>query len=166
MITIKEIILREIKHNLKEYVYGSKVVGYHGTDNKFSSFNDNKPIFFVDNIDVAKTFGNKVIKAELTIDNPVVFDFDDGSTFTFLDKHFIPSKLAEYIKEIANDIKQRYQLEDDLRNELEYYGYIDNFGDLDGIVMKDIKDANEMFSSHSAATNYVVFNKSQIKIIK
>lgn len=79
----------------------------------------------------------------------------------------MPSELANKIKEIYNDIKKQYQLDDEIEQELEYHGYDGLSVDLDGIIMKNIKDANDgVFSSNKPATNYVVFNRNQIKIIK
>ena len=41
------------------------------------------------------------------------------------------------------------------------------YGDLDGIIMKNISDSmGGMFSTHKPASNYVVFDKNQINIIK
>lgn len=140
---------------------------YHGTDNKFDSFNDNKPIFFVDDINVARTYGNIIVKAKLAMDNPIELDFEDKSTYYFYDKWYLPSDLAVKIKNIADDIKQRYSLDEDLIEYLESLDFSDMYGDLDGIVMKNISDAmGGMFSTHKPANNYVVFNKTQIKIIK
>lgn len=53
-------------------------------------------------------------------------------------------------------------------DELEYeYDWSDSYGDLDGIIMKNIKDSyGDMFAGDIVANNYVVFDKNQIKIIK
>ena len=140
---------------------------YHGTNKKFNSFNDKNPIFFVDNLDVAKTYGDFIISAKLNIENPIELDFEGKSTYYFFDKWYVPSKLASKIKDIADDIKNRYSLDDELTEYLESLEFSDSYGDLDGIVMKNISDANDgMFSTHKLSTNYVVFNKEQIKIIK
>lgn len=145
---------------------GSNIV-YHGTDSKFNVFNDNKPIFFVDDIDIAKTYGNYVIKAKLNIENPIELDFDGKSTYYFYDKWYLPSDLAGKLKEISDDIKNRYTLDDDLKEYLESLDFSDTYGDLDGIIMRNIRDAmGSVFSSHKPADNYVVFDANRIKIIK
>ena len=143
------------------------IIAYHGSNNRFKKFDDNKPIFFVDNYNIAKTYGEFVYKVKLEINNPVVFDFHDKSTYLFNGKWYIPSELAIYMKNISDDLKNMYSIDDDLKDELEYHDFEDVYGDLDGIIMKNIKDANDgMFSTFESATNYVVFNNEQIKIIK
>lgn len=144
----------------------SDIIAYHGTDNKFNIFDDTKPIFFVDNYEIAKTYGDIIIKAELQIENPVVFDFGGKSTYFFMEKWYLPSELSIVIMEIYDDIKNRYIIDDDTLEELEIHEYDGLYGDLDGIIMKNITDANDgMFSTFKPATNYVVFDKKQIKII-
>jgi hypothetical protein len=157
--------LRKLIREVLSETFGGKIIAYHGTDNAFDVFDDSNPIFFVDNPEIAKTYGDRVIKAELNIEAPVVFDFDGKSTYFFNDKWFVPSELAKYIKGISEDIKNHYQLDDDLVDELAYHEYEGLSGDLDGIIMKNIKDANDgVFSNHDSATNFVVFDKSQIKL--
>jgi len=159
--------IRKIIREVLSEAISNKVIAYHGTDNVFSFFSDSHPIFFVDNIDVAKTYGNIIIKSELTIENPVIFDFDGKSTYYFDNKWLRPSELAEYIKNISEDIKKHYQLSDELAEELAYHDYEGYSGDLDGIIMKNISDTGDgVFSTHQPATNYVVFDKSQIKVLK
>ena len=139
---------------------------YHGTDNKFEVFNDNKPIFFVDDINIARTYGDYIIKAKINMDNPIELDFDGKSTYHFYDKWYLPSDLAEKIKSISDVIKNRYSLDEDLKEYLESLGFSDMYGDLDGIIMNNISDALDgMFSTHKLVNNYVVFNKSQIRIV-
>ncbi len=146
----------------------SQNIVYHGSYNKFSSFNDSKPIFFVDREEIAKTYGKYVIKAKITLNNPIEIDFEGKSTVYFLNKHFIPSKLAEYVKELSDDLKQYGRLDDDVMEQLENeYQFSDQYGDLDGIIMYNIDDVgNGMFNDSGTQTNYVVFDKSQIQIIK
>jgi hypothetical protein len=141
---------------------------YHGTDSKFTSFNDSKPIFFTDNIQVAKSYGSNVIKARLTLDNPIEVDFGGNSTSYFRGKNYVPSDMAKTIKELSDDLKQYGRLEDDEMYELEQeYDWSDSYGDLDGIIMKNIKDSyGDMFAGDIVANNYVVFDKNQIKLIK
>ncbi len=159
--------LRKLIREVLSETIGGKIIAYHGTDNTFDVFDNRNPIFFVDNPEVAKTYGDRLIRVELTIDNPVIFDFDGKSTYFFDNKWHRPSELAEYIKSIGDDIKNHYQISDELADELVYHEYEDVYGDLDGIIMKDISDAGDgVFSTHEPATNYVVFDNSQIKILK
>lgn len=162
---IIKIINKVIKEFINENIQNNIV--YHGTNNKFNIFNDNNPIFFVDNINVAKTYGNIIIKAKLDIQNPIELDFDGKSTYYFYDKWYLPSDLANKIKEISDDLKNQYIIDDDLKDYLELLGFNDLYGDLDGIIMKNISDVgNGIFTTHNPATNYVVFNKKQIKLVK
>lgn len=139
---------------------------FHGTNSRFKTFNDNKPIFFVDDVNVAKTYGNIIIKARLNIDNPLELDFNDRSTYYFFNRWYLPSDLANKIKEISDDIKKNYTLDDDLKDYLEELDYNELYGDLDGIIMKNINDDYNLISRNKPATNYVVFDKNQIKIVK
>jgi len=164
---LRKFIATTIREYLNESVDDKSDILYHGTDYKFNSFNDNKPIFFVDDIDVAKTYGNFIIKAKLNMNNPIELDFDGKSTYHFFDKWYLPSDLANKIKDISTDIKNQYSLDDDLKGYLNDLGFSDLYGDLDGIIMKNISDAmGGMFSTHKSANNYVVFDKNQINIIK
>jgi hypothetical protein len=159
--------IRKIIREVLSETITNKVIAYHGTNSDFSIFDDINPIFFVDNPEIARTYGDRVIKVELNIENPVVFDFGGNSTYFFNNKWMVPSELALAIKDISDDIKNHYSIDDEVMEELEYHEYSQFSGDLDGIIMKDIKDAMDgMFSTHDSATNYVVFNKSQIKVAK
>jgi hypothetical protein len=152
---------------LNENIDNNSPILYHGSNNKFTDFNDKEPIFFVDNIDIARTYGDYVIKAKLNINNPIELDFDGKSTYYFFDKWYLPSDLANEIKTIATDLKNNYLLDEDLMEYLEELGFSDLYGDLDGIIMKNITDAmGEIFSTHKPANNYIVFNKEQINIYK
>lgn len=70
---LKELVNHYLNENIVVYkgLYGNKKI------------TDNKPIFFVDNKDIAKTYGNNIIKAKLKINNPVIFDFSGKSTYYF-----------------------------------------------------------------------------------
>ena len=139
---------------------------YHGTDKKFNTFNDNKPIFFVDDLDVAKTYGPFIIKARLYMDNPIELDFEGGSTYYFFDRWYLPSDLANKLKSIATDMKNRYSMDEELKKYMEGLGFNDLYGDLDGVIMKNISDSmGDIFNNpHQTSNNYVVFNKKQIQI--
>jgi hypothetical protein len=153
--------------NESENMQSNEIIAYHGTDNKFNIFNDTNPIFFVDDIDVARTYGNFIIKCKLIMDNPIILDFDGKSTYYFFDKWYLPSDLAKRIKDISDDIKNRYSLDDDLKEYLESLDFSDMYGELDGIIMKNIDDVGDgIFSDNKNATNYVVFDKNNIIIQK
>lgn len=164
---MKKYLATTIEEYLSENTEYSLDILYHGTDNIFTVFNDDNPIFFVDDINVARTYGDIIIKATVNMDNPIELDFEGQSTFYFFDKWYLPSDLANKIKEIATDMKNRYRLDDDLKEYLEFFGFSELSGDLDGIIMKNISDAmGGIFSTHKPANNYVVFNKDQINILK
>lgn len=163
---LKNIIYNTISEYLDEDIQDNLIV-YHGTNNKFDIFNDNKPIFFVDDINVARTYGDFIIKAKLVMDNPIELDFEGNSTYYFYDNWYLPSDLAIKIKEISDDMKNGYAVDDELKDYLESIEFSALYGDLDGIIMKNISDAMDgIFSKNKPATNYVVFNKNQIRIIK
>ena len=142
---------------------------YHGTDSKFTTFNDSKPIFFTDNIQVAKSYGSNVIKARLTLDNPLVVDCESKSTIFWVNKYYLPSDFALLIGGISDDIDTLnglHNLSDEIQEEFYQNNWKDN-GFLDGIIMKNIKDSyGDMFAGDIVANNYVVFDKNQIKLIK
>ena len=164
---LRKFIATTIREFLNENIEDNSDIVYHGTDYKFNIFNDNKPIFFVDDVNVARTYGDFIVKAKLEMDNPIELDFNGNSTYYFFDKWYLPSDLANKIKDIATDIKNRYSLDDDLKEYLEDLGFSAMYGDLDGIIMKNISDAmGGMFSTHKPANNYVVFNKEQINVIR
>jgi hypothetical protein len=156
----------KIRKILKE-MYVPNIL-YHGTDLKFITFNDSKPIFFTDNIQVAKSYGNNIVKVQLKLNNPIEVDCDGNSTCFFRGKNYLPSKLAEAVKELSDDLKKYGRLEDEYMEELEReYDWYDSYGDMDGIIMKNIKDSyGDVFAGDIVANNYVVFDKNQIKIIK
>lgn len=163
---LRNIIRAIVGKFLSEGINHSSDILYHGTDSAFSDFNDRLPIFFVDDIDIAKTYGNFVVKARLKMDNPIELDFDGGSTYYFFDKWYLPSELAIRIREIADDIKNRYIIDEDLKEYLESLGFNDMYGDLDSVIMKNISDSmGGIFSTHKPTNNYVVFDKNQISII-
>lgn len=173
MVILNEFITRKLRQYLSEGIDNS-IVLYHGTNNKFTVFNDSKPIFFVDDVNVAKTHGGILFKVRLNMDNPIELDFNGRSTYYFngrstyyfIDKWYLPSELANKIKEISNDIRDRYDIGEELKDYLESLGFSDSYGDLDGVIMYNISDAmGGVFSTHEPANNYVVFNKDQITIL-
>ncbi len=140
---------------------------YHGTNNVFRDFNSDKPIFFVDNIDVAKTYGNNIIQASLQINNPIIFDFEHNSTVFFYGKYYLPSVLASFLKSISEEMKKFMSIDEDLKEEMEYHEFNALYGDLDGVIMNNIKDSYDAFMDKTpSATNFVVFDKNQIEILR
>lgn len=159
--------LRKLIENI---IAESDGIVYHGTNNKFTSFNDTKPIFFSDDIDVAKSYGSTIIAAKLDLKNPLEVDFDGNSTIYFIDKFYVPSEFAKLVKGISADIDKYdglHNLSDDIQEEMYVHNWLDNGHGMDGIIMKNIKDSyGDIFAGDIVATNYVVFNKNQIKIQK
>jgi len=101
------------------------------------------------------------------MNNPIELDFEVNSTYYFYDKWYLPPDLANKIKTISDDIKNRFSLDEELVKYLEYLDFSDLSGDLDGIIMNNISDAmGGMFSTHKPANNYVVFNTNQIELKK
>jgi hypothetical protein len=145
--------------------FQSDLVVYHGSENKFATFKAGEPIFFVDDINVAKTYGPNIIKAVLELDNPIVFDFEGKSTIFFYDKYYLPSELAKFLKSISDDMKRSISIDDELIEEMGYQDYNPLYGDLDGIIMKNINDTYGEIFSDSIATNYVVFSPTQIRVL-
>jgi hypothetical protein len=43
-----------MKTTMKEFINNNKIIAYHGTNNIFEIFDDDKPIFFSNNINTAK----------------------------------------------------------------------------------------------------------------
>jgi hypothetical protein len=63
-------------------------------------------------------------------------------------------------------MEKRYAMDDELKEYLEHLGFSDSYGDLDGVIMKNISDSmGSNFAVHRrVANNYIVFKKNQIKI--
>ena len=154
-------------------------VVYHGTDRSFNNFKTGQPsssgvnssgIFFTDSKEIAKGYGNRIIKARLQIEDWVEFDFHGQSTVYFDGKSRSPSDLTNHIALINQDM-QKYGLDPDddelLIDELEDAGWsIDTGLDIiDSIIMKNVDDSMSMFGG-DIANHYVVFDTSQIEIIK
>lgn len=157
----------KLKSILKEIL--SDGVVYHGTNNKFTSFDDSKPIFFSDDIKVAKSYGDTILKAKLNLDNPLEVDFERNSTIHFIDKWYVPSDFAALIKGISEDIDKYgglHMIEDSIQEEIGYLGWRDNGAGMDGIIMKNIRDSyGDMFAGNIVANNYVVFDKNRINLV-
>ena len=153
---------------------------YHGTDRDFGSFEKGMPsssgvtssgIFFTKSLAVAQGYGSNVIAAELTLEDPVMFDFGKKSTIHFDGKSRTPSDLVNRIAEINDDLAKGYGLpeddESDLRYELEDANWDDMSGldYMDGVVMKNVDDSMDAFGGE-VTDHYVVFSQNQIKVRK
>lgn len=154
-------------------------VVYHGTDRSFNNFKtgqssssrvNSSGIFFTDSKEIAQGYGNRIIKARLQIEDWVEFDFRGRSTVHFNGKSRSPSDLTNHIALINQDL-QKYGLDPDddelLIDELEDAGWSDDSGldYIDAIIMKNVDDSMNMFGG-DIATHYVVFDTSQIIVVK
>ena len=84
----------------------------------------------------------------------------EGDAFQRLEKMLIGKLVNGGPKKLVKGAQITKEYLDDL-------GFSDLYGDLDGIIMKNISDTmGGMFSTHKSANNYVVFDKNQINIIK
>ncbi len=138
---------------------------YHGTNKIFDSFQDNSIIFFTDDKNVAKTYGKHIIEAIIyKFDNYIDIDCENNSTIFFNGKTYLPSQFALHIKALQDDISNNYQIDDEILEELNYYGYNPLYGDIDGIIMRNIQDNFDFFTdTPNIANNYVIFNINKIK---
>jgi hypothetical protein len=144
---------------------GGGVVVYRGDKNSHAEFSA-PPFFFVDDLKVAETYGPFLTKARVSMNNPIIFDFGGGSTYFLKGAWLVPSKLVKYVMDIKSDLDSLYALEEEDIEILERHGFSDIYGALDGIVIKNIRDAYDAFSPLPPATNYVVFDKRQIDVME
>jgi hypothetical protein len=142
---------------------GKPLVVYHG-ENTGAKRNDSGGIFFTDNKDIAKGYGDEVNHAYLKMESPAEFDFEGRSRVSFNGKEGLsPSQLTKEIESIRSDIKNNYSMSDELRGELKEHGFDDLVDkNIDGIVMHNVNDSME-FLSGKTATHYVAFHPTQIK---
>ena len=120
-------------------------------------------LYFLLTEQIARTYGNIIIKARLDINNPIELDFGGSSTYYFFDRWYLPSELADRIKGISIDISNGYLLDDDLVEYLDDLGFSSLYGNLDGIIMRNIVDVGVGLFSTETSNNYVIFNKEQVK---
>ena len=152
---------------------------YHGTDSKFNSFKmgtksssgvKSRGFFFTKSKEVAAGYGNIVIKANITMEDEVTFNFNRRSTIMFDGKSRTPSDLVNRIAEINDDLRAGYGLpeehESDLVYELKDAGWDELGSDtIDGIVMKNVDDSMTLFGG-KVTDHYVVFSPKQIRIVR
>lgn len=126
--------------------YNEPLVVYHGTGFEFNSFKTDRPIFFSDNIDVAKWFciygkgdamHRNMHKAYLLMNNPLVIDANKS---IFGDIQYNENKFSA--EDIANYAKKN--------------GY-------DSVIIKNVKEAAY---EEILCNDFIVFSNNQIKSIK
>lgn len=136
----------KLKNLIKESGIINKKV-YHGTDKSFSTFIDKykgsatgrtpsnlSGFFFTDNIDVAKTFGKRVITAFITINNPLIIDAK-GKNYSEM-KHILNTKIESAFK------SKKY----------------------DGVIIKNYEDVGIYSDNGIISTQFIPFNVNQIKM--
>lgn len=153
---------------------------HHGSDDSFTSFNDGFTFFFIDNPDVASTYGTNVYECSVDISNPYELDEGEdlersasgtrfaGTSPTF--KQFIRNVLHELPEsdiERALEMYRRHGIDSvsPARIFLDRYDLLVKY--LSGIGYDSIKfrDESMMGSSHGTFSALIVFNPSVIKII-
>lgn len=145
---------------------------YHGTNQTFNVFDlskvgentRSKGFFnFTDSKEVAKTYGDNILKCIISMDSPITIDCEGSSTIKFLGKYYTPSKFAQLIDEINKDLENHYIIEEEIIEELKLLGFSPLYADIiDGIILKNCKDSFNLFDDLTS-TNYIVFKPEQIK---
>ena len=172
---------------------------YHGTNIDFSEFGESMnsltkklglpTYFFTDNPAVASSYGDKILKFELNIDNPLILDMN-GSDWMDMHDEIISNlqkykskeakDLEEYKEEIYSEYEVYEDLPEDIRNKLDRLSFLADEKEMelkdineiyglkyDGVIIKnvyDMADKEPSFNSYSPyGTVYVVFDKNQIR---
>lgn len=130
---------------------GGTFTVYHGTPKKFKSFaafalgstNGAAPINmtgfnFTDSLEVAKTFGNNILKCEVQIFRPLVINAKGANYSDF--KHILNDKLSSLDKP---------------SNRAKY----------DGVIIKQYADAGIYGTEYIKSNHYIPFTSGQIKIL-
>ena len=168
------------EQNFKRWFEGSQVVDengqplklYHGTDADFDVFSFGKlgkntgvgtAFNFTDSPETAKSYGNKVLKTYLNMQNPITVDFGDRSATHFLGKLRNPQEITDEVKNIISDMKNHYDIDENIIEELKNLGFREYSDNLDGIIFKNVLDNYGL--GGKSANNYVVFNPNQIKSV-
>ena len=142
-----------------------KVTVYHGTNNLFSKFADGITFFTADK-ETARTYGERIFQAEIQFEHELIFDFCGQSTYYFIDRWHTPGDLVQRLQGIRADIMNRYGIEEETLEELQFHGYDAGCDIFDGIILEDIQDSGGMFNEGGATTHYVVFSSKQAKRVK
>lgn len=168
------------EQNFKRWFEGSQVVDengqplklYHGTDADLDVFSFGKlgkntgvgtAFNFTDSPETAKSYGNKVLKTYLNMQNPITVDFGDRSATHFLGKLRNPQEITDEVKNIISDMKNHYDIDENIIEELKNLGFREYSDNLDGIIFKNVLDNYGL--GGKSANNYVVFNPNQIKSV-
>jgi hypothetical protein len=147
----------------KEMGFDTETPLYHGTDAKFKKFKEGTT-FLTDNKDVASGYGDNVVKSYVKLKDPLVFDFEGKSTLFFDGKWRTPSQLASRVKEISDDLSKRFQINDELMDEISQYGYDDNSTiRIDGAILKNIDDVAKFGDKPVVANHYAIFDPENIR---
>lgn len=145
---------------------------YHGTDSDFDVFDKSKvgkntkvasAFNFSDSQETAKTYGKRIVPVYANMKNPITIDFDGRSSTYFMGKLRNPQEITDKVRNIVSDMKNRYNIDDDVIDELKYLGFREYSDDLDGIVFKNVLDNYGLGGKPS--TNYVAFEPNQIKSV-
>jgi hypothetical protein len=166
--------------NFARWFEGSQIVDengqplklYHGTDANFDVFSSEKlgkntgvgtAFNFTDSPETARTYGNKVLETYLNMQNPITVDFGDRSATYFLGKLRNPQEITDEVKNIISDMKNHYNIDENIIEELKNLGYREYSDNLDGIIFKNVSDNYGL--GGNSANNYVVFEPNQIKSV-
>lgn len=166
--------------NFKRWNAGNTIVDengkplklYHGTDADFDVFDKSKvgkntkvasAFNFSDSQETAKTYGKRIVPVYANMKNPITIDFDGRSSTYFMGKLRNPQEITDKVRNIVSDMKNRYNIDDDVIDELKYLGFREYSDDLDGIVFKNVLDNYGLGGKPS--TNYVAFEPNQIKSV-
>jgi hypothetical protein len=140
---------------------GWDVKAFHGTPTGgFTEFKEGVAFFSADD-GVAQTYG-ETMAVFLKTENPATFDFGGKSTVTAFGENLRPSQLAAKVRGISQDLDSFIAIDESVAEELTYAGLGINETP-DTVVMENIDDSMEVFSSGNVTTNYAVLNPSQVK---
>jgi len=124
-------------------------------------------IFLTADRNAAQGYGSNVKKAAINLENPVTLDFDGKSTYFFDGKWRTPSDLSKRLREINDDLANRYELSDELVEELDELGWSTLSADrIDGAIMDNIDDVASIGDEKRITTNYLVLDPSNIRIVE
>lgn len=167
---------------------GKPLVVYHGTSNKFNTFKGKKH-FFTSSKDLAEAYGSEgAMPVYLDIKNPLVVDaygqsFDNivnAQGFKKMQKDLTAKdyqKLAKRHNMTVKEIKEFFPNEgENMVNLAEAYGQkgmsADAWADYakkngyDGVIIKDVVDNTGWENADIRATDFIVFEPTQIKSVK
>lgn len=126
---------------------GEPLVVYHGTSSKFNKFSKlysrgkrkQEGIYFSDNIQVAKLYGDIILNCFLSIKKPFIKDYNGQNYWELFG---------------ASDLEISAQ----------YNRAKKNITQNDGVILLNIKDSLERFTESELGNNYIAFYPNQIKL--